>query len=317
MHAVLYSSVTMLLRGQQHVILIFVFIVNSVKTVNIFPLFFRDRKGRPIECETSDVRVQIESPDGTLNEADVIAQNGGKHNVSYSPALPGQQLIHIAIRSCLMNESPFTVTVPYKTRDYENINQPQLVIGGPGGEAGQLKGARGVTVDKDNRIIVCDRNNFRVQVFDSSGEFLFTFGRKGSDNGEFPGGPLSVAVGNDGKFFVSDWSRGSVQVFDRSGKFVKRLRLPDEVDAKCGKLSNVVFGQKEQQVYVTDCQNRHLYVFSSSGEYSSHFKVGCLDEDDGLQSKLHGIAINRTGKEDKNIIYFNQDFLLRQPGNLG
>jgi len=197
-----------------------------------------------------------------------------------------------------MNESPFVVTVPYKSRDYGDINYPQLVIGGPGGEAGQLKGARGVTVDKDNRIVVCDRNNFRVQVFNSSGEFLFTFGRKGTDNGEFPGGPLSVAAGNDGKFFVTDWSGGLVQTFDNKGQFLTRLKIPAENDAKAGKLSHVVVGN--ERVYIADFQNRYIYMFNSSERYLSYFKVGCLDEDDGLQSKLYGIAVNSRGKQENS-----------------
>lgn len=230
-----------------------------------------------------------------MNDAEVTAQNGGKHSVSYTPSVPGQHLIHVTIRSCLMNESPFVVTVPYKSRDYENINHLQLVIGGHGGEAGQLKGARGVTVDRDNRIVVCDRNNFRVQVFDPSGEFLFTFGKKGSDNGEFPGGPLNVAVSNDGTFFVTDWSGGLVQAFDSKGEFLTRLKIPAEDDAKRGKLCHVVVGN--ERVYVAHSQNRYIYMFSSSGEYLSHFKVGCFDEDDGLQNKLYGIAINSRGKE--------------------
>lgn len=259
-------------------------------------LLFRDRKGRPIECESSDVHVQIEAPDGTMNDADVTAQNGGKHRVTYTPSLPGQHRIHVTIRSCLMNESPFAVNVPYKTRDYENMNHPELTIGGPGGEPGQLKGARGVTVDINNRIVVCDRNNFRVQVFDSSGEFLFTFGKKGNGNGEFPGGPLSVAVSKDGTFFVSDWIGGLVQAFDSKGEFLTRFNLPGNDDAKCGKCHVVV---DHERVYVADCQNRYIYMFSCSGEHLSHFKVGCLDEDDGLQSKLYGIAINSRGKQQQ------------------
>ena len=200
-----------------------------------------------------------------------------------------------------MNESPFVVTVPFESHDYKNINHPQLVIGGPGGEPGQLRGARGVAVDEDDRIIVCDRNNFRVQVFDSSGEFLFSFGTKGTDSGEFPGGPLSVAVSNDGKFFVTDWSGGLVQVFDSKGEFLTRLKIPVEDDEKGGKLCHVVVGN--ERVYAADSQNRYVYMFDSSGEYLSYFKVVCLDEDDGLQSKLYGIAINSRGKEEKKQNY--------------
>ena len=261
---------------------------------------FRDRKGRPIECKSCDVHVQIEFPDGTMNDAEITTQNGGKHSFSYTPSLPGQHLIHVTIRSCVLNESPFVVNVPNKTRDYENMNHPELVIGGPGGEPGQLKGARGITVDINNRITVCDRNNFRVQVFDSSGEFVFSFGKKGNGNGEFPGGPLSVAVSSDGAFFVSDWSGGLVQAFDSKGEFLTRLKIPENEETKCGKC-HVVVGH--ERVYVADCQNRYIYVFNSSGEYLSNFKIGCLDEDDGLQSKLYGIAVNSRGKQQQKNQY--------------
>ena len=268
------------------------------------PCLLRDRKGRPIECVTSDLSVQIESPDGALTEVEITSQNSGKHNISYIPLVPGQHLIHISIRSYSMNGSPFTVNVPFAMRDYENMTQPQLLMGGPGEEAGKLKGARGVTVDMENRIVVCDRNNFRVQIFDSSGEFLFAFGNKGSGNGEFPGGPLSVAVSNDGRFFVTDWNGRTLQMFDAKGKFVKRLRLPEDEDEKCAKLSNIVFSQKELQVYITDGQNRKIYVFDSGGEYLSHFQIGCLDEDDGLPSKLQGVTINRKGMKIIEIYFY-------------
>lgn len=255
----------------------------------------RDRKGRPITCESGDLNVQIQAPDDTVIVADVTAQNAGKHSVCYTPSVPGPHLIQVTIRGFPMNESPFAVHVPYETREYKDINEPQLVIGSPGDEPGQLKGARGITVDKDNRIIVCDRNNFRVQVFDSSGEFLLSFGKKGVNDGEFRGGPLCVAVSEDGKTFVSDWSGASVQAFNSRGEFVKKFKPPEGDPETRHKLSHVAAGE-EGRVYVADCEKRVIYVFDSSGEYLLHFKAGCLDDDDGLQRKIYGIVTNSRGK---------------------
>lgn len=125
-------------------------------------LFFRDRKGRFIECESFDVCVQIEVFDGSINDVEVIVQNGGKYSVSYILFFLGQYFIYVIIWSCMMNESLFVVIVLYELCDYENINYLQLVIGGFGGEVGQLKGVRGVVVDKGYRFVVCDWNNFCV-----------------------------------------------------------------------------------------------------------------------------------------------------------
>ena len=256
---------------------------------------FRDRKGRPITCESSDVIVQIQGPDESTVHAEVTAQNAGKHSVSYTPTIPGPHLIQVTVRDFPMSESPFAVYVPYETREYKEIKEPRLLIGSPGDEPGQLKGARGITVDKDNRIIVCDRNNFRVQVFGPSGEFLFSFGKRGENHGEFQGGPLSIAVNREGNLFVSDWSGTSVQVFDSKGEYLTTLKPPAGDPENRGKLSHVVV-DKEGRVYVADCDNRVIYVFNSSGECLTHFKAGCLDEDDGLQRKIYGIAINSRGK---------------------
>ena len=255
----------------------------------------RDRKGRPITCESRDVIVQIQGPDESTVHAEVTAQNAGKHSVSYTPTQPGPHLIQVTIRGFPMSENPFAVYVPYETREYKEIKEPRLVIGSPGDEPGQLKGARGITVDKDNRIIVCDRNNFRVQLFDPSGEFLFSFGKRGENHGEFQGGPLSVAVNREGNLFVSDWSGASVQVFDSKGEYLTTLKPPAGDPENRGKLSHVVV-DKEGRVYVADCDNRVIYVFNSSGECLTHFKVGCLDEDDGLHRKIYSMAINSRGE---------------------
>lgn len=259
-----------------------------------FTIVTRDRKGRPITCETSDVIVQIQAPDETVIVADVSIQSTGKHSIGYTPSVPGPHLIQVTIRGFPMKGSPFAVFVPCETRDYKDMNEPQLIIGSPGEEPGQLKGARGITVDKDNRIIVCDTDNFRVQVFVASGEFHFGFGKKGKNKGEFQNGPQNVAVSEDGEMFVCDFNGTSVQVFNSKGEFLKKLTTP--IDAEpCGKFSHVATSN-DGSVYVADCEKGVIYAFDSSGEYLTHFKAGCLDENDGLQGRLHGIATNNRGE---------------------
>ena len=215
--------------------------------------------------------------------------------MSYCPSIPGKHFIHVTIRGFPMKGSPFIVMVPHETRDYTNINEPQATVGWPGEKPGQLKGVRGIAVDRENRIIVCDRNNFRVQVFDASGRSLFTFGRKGDDSGEFSEGPSSVAVSNNGNIIVADCSGSSVQVFNSKGDFFTKLVPDQSSNGNFGKLCQLA-ADREGRVYVSDYQNRNIYVFTSSGEYLTRFSGGCLDESDGLLSKPGGIAVNSKGK---------------------
>lgn len=92
--------------------------------------------------------------------------------------------MHIFVRGCPIRGSPFTLIVR-RGRDYTSIGaSPILTFGGEGTGDGQLCRPWGVCCDKLGRIIVADRSNSRVQVFDQEGKFLFKFGSPGSRNGQ-------------------------------------------------------------------------------------------------------------------------------------
>jgi len=60
-------------------------------------------------------------------------------------------------------------------------------------------------------VFVADRENYRVQMFDSSGNFLTKWGTHGSGNGQF-GLPEAVAINHSGDIYVGD-STSRVQKF--------------------------------------------------------------------------------------------------------
>ena len=62
--------------------------------------------------------------------------------------------------------------------------------------------------------MVCDSENYRVQVFELSGKFVTKFGSKGSERGEFKF-PVSTASLSDGRIVVSDQINHRIQIFDQ------------------------------------------------------------------------------------------------------
>jgi outer membrane protein assembly factor BamB len=75
-----------------------------------------------------------------------------------------------------------------------------------------------VAVAPDGRVYVADGSNHRVQVFEPDGNFLFQFGRFGTDEGQF-GAISEIEVGADGSVYVVD---GPLSKFTADGKFVWR-----------------------------------------------------------------------------------------------
>ena len=60
--------------------------------------------------------------------------------------------------------------------------------------------------------MVCDEFNDRVQVFELSGKFVTTFGRKGSEGRQL-NNPVSTAVLSNGEIVVSDLGNHRIQIF--------------------------------------------------------------------------------------------------------
>ena len=76
----------------------------------------------------------------------------------------------------------------------------------------------GLVTDSTGRLYVVDRWNHRIQVFDSTGNFLFKWGSNGSGDGQFYA-PIDIAIDSNENIYVVD-SNHRVQVFDNAGNFL-------------------------------------------------------------------------------------------------
>lgn len=75
-----------------------------------------------------------------------------------------------------------------------------------GGSLPDFSRPDGLAIDRDGNVLVCDTDNFRVQVLTKGGEFVTTL--KIADT------PRSVHIDQDGRIFVGSGSRvGAVHVF--------------------------------------------------------------------------------------------------------
>ncbi|KXJ19837.1 E3 ubiquitin-protein ligase TRIM71 [Exaiptasia diaphana] len=87
------------------------------------------------------------------------------------------------------------------------------IIGRPGQKRGELRGPRGLAIDKDKNIVVCDFENHRLQFFKIDGTVLNSFGARGKGIGQFAF-PLSVSItGGGARVVVSDWGNNRIQIF--------------------------------------------------------------------------------------------------------
>ena len=96
-----------------------------------------------------------------------------------------------------------------------------------------LEGATGNTMiavsSKTGEVFVCDPGNARVQVFDTAGTFLRTWGQAGSLPGQFQAGsPSAIVVSDNGHVIVANSNGASdptIKIFDANGTYLRGAGL--------------------------------------------------------------------------------------------
>jgi len=110
--------------------------------------------------------------------------------------------------------------------------------GSQGTGDGQFGGASsggpvGIAVDQDGNVYTADTYGYRIEKFDSNGNFLTKWGSSGSGVGQFNGASY-IAVDNNGAVYVSDTGNKRIQTFGSSGIFIPTPKIPRSLPPQGG-----------------------------------------------------------------------------------
>ena len=156
-----------------------------------------------------------------------------------------------------------------------------------GGGPGQFQFPTGVAIAPSGDVYVVDQLNYRVQVFDTNGNFLNQFGTPGNGDGQFFN-PTGLGIDPSGNVYVADTGNQRVQKFTSAGVFITKWGSVGTGNGQFRSPFDVAVGTTGD-VYVTDGQNGRVQHFTSTGTYISQF--GQAD----LINTPRGIAINSNG----------------------
>ena len=160
-------------------------------------------------------------------------------------------------------------------------------IGGQVCKDGQFE-LTNVTFLNDDEILVADERNHRIQQLNvQTGNFVKSFGKKGSGDGEFKN-PASVCITSDGRFIVVvDFYNSRIQVFTMDGEPVFKFgdSGPERLDHP---LSCVYCKEK---FFVTDLRNKCVKVFDGKGQFL--YKFGEKGNGDGQMNRPFGLCVDK------------------------
>ena len=180
-----------------------------------FILTTRNAEGRQCYNERDHVTVEIRNEQGRecATEVRINDNKDGLHQISYSHRDEGRYKVMVKVNGEHVCNSPFTVLVkPFQFR-------PVLSFGKEGSSVGMFNYPWGVAVSARDEIAITDKNNHRVQIFNSDGNYVRSFGREGNKAGEFKN-PSGIAFHNNGNIFVADKDNHRIQIFSGEGVYV-------------------------------------------------------------------------------------------------
>jgi len=166
-------------------------------------------------------------------------------------------------------------------------------VGIAGSGIGQFNQPIDVAVDSTNRIIVVENGNHRIQIFDSTGTHIQSFGSSGTANGQF-NGPTGVAVDSNDRIIVADFNNDRVQIFDSAGTFITRFGSSGSGDGQFNGPAGVTV-DNNNRIFVSEFNGHRVQIFDSAGSHLDTFGSGPGSADGEFNSPI-GIAVDSTNR---------------------
>jgi len=181
-------------------------------------------------------------------------------------------------------------------------------FGSKGSDFGHFSYPTGIIVSEpkgnqhgSGKIIVCDHQNHRVQIFDKFGSFIKSFGTNGT-NPEMEGGyfygPNSIDIDIDGNLVITDRYNSRVQIFTLDGVFVRKFSAkdPSETTTICDPTGVCCLKKNIGQNYAAICDynNNRIQIWNlKDGTLIKQF--GAYGTADGQFDGPNGVSLTSEG----------------------
>ena len=187
-------------------------------------------------------------------------------------------------------------------------------IGREGRSGGQFKEPGAVAVsNNDEHIFVVERDNPRVQKFNSMGKYILKFGQKALWGSQLTD-PWGVALAFNGNIYVSDWEKNRIYVFQSNGKCVNTIGKDDGFI----KFPAGITFDRRGRLLVTDRGNHCVWVLTPEGELVEKIgRLGQLHYPYGVAVKQDGTVIVTESGDSRVAIFSPTGEFLRHLGGPG
>ena len=173
-----------------------------------------------------------------------------------------------------------TITALEDIEQVVDPKPPKFLANLYGRKGSYLDGPLAVTVNKDEKIIVADSGNSKIQLFDTHGKFLTRFGQFGSNPTQL-NYPTSIATNSEGLIYIGDFNNNRIQVYSEKGTLI------NTIDQKA-------IGEVISPLALAIDEEDYLYIANRTG------KIIVLDRNGNLK-----LSFGKAGSKDGYLSYPN------------
>lgn len=264
-----------------------------------------DAGGRLYVADSGNSRIQVFSVTGAPTFVNRFGANGsGDGQLVYPSGVAVDSQLQVFVADAGNNRvqrfTPDSSTAPaiwnfsgwIGSKD-PNISTPGWLAGGSGlasNASGAFRSPYGVGLAGDNRLLIADTNNNRIQILDAqTGLFVSVIGASGITSGQY-NQPLFVSFQND-QVLIADSSNARLQKSSLNGEFISQI-VPDTslLNTRPGR---IVVDSVRRRVYVLDVDDSSISVFGFDGGIIQ--VIGSSGAGNSQFYKPEGIALDGNG----------------------
>ncbi|MBL4596536.1 MAG: fibronectin type III domain-containing protein, partial [Robiginitomaculum sp.] len=140
-------------------------------------------------------------------------------------------------------------------------------------------------------IIVSDKEQNTIQIFDTDGNFISKFGSQGSGNNQLDE-PEGVAVDSAGNIYVADKKNHRIQIFDSSGTYSQTIGSQGSGTGQF-ESPDGVYVDSSGNIFVADKNNDRVQKFNPAGTHL--LTIGSSGSGNGEFDHAYGVVTDSSG----------------------